>query len=186
MSTVQKSAPSGSGVAPHRSWLARHKFLTALGVLVVLLVVAFFVWGWPLVQWRFHSLFAKSLDEIRSSPAAIERLGEPIKVPLLPLPAGRVHSDNNSGEARFDFTVVGPKDKADVESQMRMVNGEWGFAALKLKFSDKVIDLAQAIQQRDGNGLPPFDPYAKQPEIKQPDLPRDISLPKDLPSQPQK
>ncbi len=143
MPAIQTTAPATTSRSDSRSWVRRHKLLTVFAVFLLVVAVVFYFFGWPLVQWRFHPLFKKSLDAVRTSAAASDRLGEPIKVPILPLPAGRVYSDSKSGEARFDFTVVGPKDKADVESLLRMVNGEWGFTALKIRFPDKTIDLCK-------------------------------------------
>jgi hypothetical protein len=185
MSTVEQTAKLATPAAS-KLWVARHKILTFLGLLLVAILVGFYFLGWPLVKWRFHALFVSSLDEIRHSPAAVERLGEPISVPLLPLPAGRVYTEGDRGDARFDFTVVGPKDKAQAVSAMRMVNGQWGFTQLELEFPDKGrLDLAQAIQQRGGGDTPKFDPNAKQPDVKEPDLPVDIKLP-ELPGMLQK
>jgi hypothetical protein len=184
MSSVQAEnspLPVGS-----KSWIARHKFLTLLGVLLLVILVGFYCFGWPLVKWRFHALLLSSLEEIRQNPAAVERLGEPISVPLLPLPSGRVYTEGDRGDARFDFSVVGSKDKAQAVSNMRRVNGQWGFTQLELEFPDKrSLDLLQGIRQKGGDDTPPFDPNAKQPEVKAPDLPVDIKLP-DMPAMPKK
>jgi hypothetical protein len=182
MSTGQSIGNASPSAAP-KSWVARHKFLTFLGGLLVVVLVGFYFLGWPLVKWRFHELFLSSLDEIRHNPAAVARLGEPISVPLSPLPSGRVYSEGDHGDARFDFVVVGPKDKAQAVSIMRKVGGQWGFTQLELEFPDRQrLDLGQAIQ-RGGNDPPKFDPNAKQPEVKSPELPVDIKLP-DLPQPP--
>jgi hypothetical protein len=186
MSTVQNTAPQSQPATATRPWIARHKILTFVALLFVAALTAFYILGWPLVKWRFHALFVSSLDEIRHSQAAVARLGEPIEVPMLPLPAGRVYSEGDRGDARFDFQVVGPKDKAQAVSVMRMVNGQWGFTQLELEFPDKQqLDLAQAIQQRGGDDTPKFNPNAKQPDAKEPNLPVDITLP-DLPGTPSK
>ena len=185
MSTVQQSG-TPSTPAPSRSWIARHKFLTFLGVLLVAIVVGFYFLGWPLMKWRFHAQFVASVDEIRKSPAAVARLGEPISVPMLPLPSGRVYTEGDRGDARFDFVVVGAKDKAQAVSVMRKVNGQWGFTQLELEFPDKkLLDLTKDIRQQGGDDTPKFDPSATQADVKQPDLPVDIKLP-DLPEMPKK
>src|SRR5215475_2506898 len=107
MSTANQ-AGNTPAQAPSGSWVGRHKFLTFLGVLLVVVLVGFYFLGWPLVKWRFHAQFVASADEIKRSRAAIERLGEPISIPLLPLPSGRVFTEGDRGDARFDFLVEGP------------------------------------------------------------------------------
>jgi hypothetical protein len=191
MSTV-KSVPAGAqppAAVPHRSWVARHKFLTTLFVLFILVAVGGYIFGWPLVKWRFHRLLIDSLAEIQQSPEVKEKLGEPISLPWSPMPSGRVDvaDDGKRGDAQFYFTVVGPKGTADAESTMRMLDGKWGYTRLILKFANQPpFDLTQAIQQRDGDEMPKFDPNAKQVEMKPPDLNVDVSIPQDLPAEPKK
>jgi hypothetical protein len=181
MSNVQQ-AGSPSAPAPNRSWVGRHKILTFLGVLLVIVLVGFYFLGWPLMKWRFHSQFFASLDEIRKNPAAIERLGEPISIPFLPFPSGRVFTEGDRGDARFDFSVEGPKGKAQAVSSMRKVNGQWGFTQLELEFPDKQkLNLTSTMKAADDT--PKFDPNAKPADVKAPDLPVDIKLP-ELPEAP--
>ena len=171
-----------------RSWIARHKILTVLAVLLVAALAAGYVLAWPLLKWRFHALLATSLEEIQHSPLAIERLGEPISIPLQPWPSGRVHSDGKKGDARFDFVVTGPKGKADAVAQLRMTDGQWGFTELKLTSDDKKpLDLLPGAQARGGIDVPQFDPGAKQPDAKMPDMPVNIDINiNDLPAEPGK
>jgi Cytochrome oxidase complex assembly protein 1 len=185
MSTAQ---PAGKLLppAPPKSWVARHKILTFLSLLLVVVLVGFYFLGWPLVKWRFHALFVSSVDEIHKNPAAAERLGEPISVPLLPLPFGNISAEGNNSTARFYFSVVGSKDKAQVVSMLRQIDGQWGFTQLELQFPDKThMELSQSIQQPGGNETPKFDPNAKQADVQAPDLPVDIKLP-DMPEMPKK
>jgi hypothetical protein len=183
MSTANQ-AGNAPAQAPRGSWIARHKFLTFLGVLLLVFLVGFYFLGWPLVKWRFHAQFIASLDEIKKNPAAIERLGEPITVPLLPMPSGRVYIEGDRGEARFDFSVMGPKNKAQAVSGMRKVNDQWGFTQLELEFpGGEKLNLTGNIKVPDDT--PVFNPNAKQPEVKAPDLPVDIQLP-EMPAMPKK
>jgi hypothetical protein len=187
MATTAHKAPSQpSASAQRRSWIARHKILTALGVLVVATLVAGYIFAWPLLKWRFHALLATSLAEIQHSSAAVEKLGEPISIPLLPWPAGRLNSDGQKGNARFDFTVAGPKGKANAVAQLRQLDGKWDFTELKIACDDKTrIDVAETIAARDGNDTPKFDPNATQSEGKAPNMSIDIAIP-DLPAEPGK
>jgi len=187
--STQQAVSQRPAPPPTRSWIARHKVLTALAILLVAVLVAGYVLAWPLLKWRFHALLATSLAEIQHSPAAIEKLGEPISIPLQPWPSGRVHSDGKKGDARFDFVVEGSsKRKADAVAQLRMTDGQWGFTELKLTCDDKTsIDLLPAIQARGGNDVPQFDPGVKQPDVKMPDMPVNIDINiNDLPAEPRK
>ena len=160
-----------------KSWVRRHKVFTALGLLLIAVVAGGTVLAWPLMKLRFHPQYAAAIDEIRNSKAVVERLGEPIK-PVRIFPGGTAYDDGNKGEARLNFSVEGPKGAADVAAVSTMMQGKWGFTQLKLTLGDKEeINLAAAIQNREGNDLPKFDPNAKPVEVKQPDLPLDINLP---------
>lgn len=179
MPNVQAASQPGS--MSNKPWVARHKFLSGLALLFVVVVVVGTICAWPLLKARFHSQYAAALEEIRKSPQARERLGEPI-APVRFLPSG----DFTDSTAKLTFEVEGPKDKAAVATFSRLIDGKWGFATLELKFANGGrIDLAQAIGQREGNDTPKFDPNAKQSEAQQPDMPVDIALP-DLPAEPEK
>lgn len=186
MSTAQKAPSQPLASAPRKSWIARHKIFTTLGILLVAAIVAGYIFAWPLLKWRFHALLVTSLAEIQHSPIAADKLGEPISIPLLPWPAGRVNSDGQKGSARFDFTIAGPKGTASAVSQLRQLDGKWDFTELKITCDDKTrIDVAQTIQARDGNDTPKFDPNATQSEVKAPNMSIDIAVP-DLPAEPGK
>jgi Cytochrome oxidase complex assembly protein 1 len=176
MSTVQNTALPARGAVDRKSWIARHKFLTAFMVLLLAIVVGGTIFAWPLIKLRFHPQYAVALDEIRGSKAVIDRLGEPIN-PVRPFPGGTAFDDGNKAEARFVFSVEGPKGTAEVFADAKKLQGKWGFTQLKLTTPDKhEINLAAEIQNRDGNELPKFDPNAKPVEVKQPDLPLNIDV----------
>ena len=176
MSTVQNAAPPARGGVVRKSWCSRHKFLTAFVVLLLTIVVGGTIFAWPLIKLRFHPQYAAALDEIRSSKAVVDRLGEPIN-PVRPFPGGTAFDDGNKAEARFVFSIEGPKGTAEVFADAKKLQGKWGFTQLKLTMPDKhEINLAAEIQNRDGNELPKFDPNAKPVEVKQPDLPLNIDV----------
>lgn len=186
MSTIQQDPSPAPAPAAKKSWVGRHKILTSLGILIIAGAVAFYFLGWPLMKWRFHALFVSSLNEIRKNPTAVQRLGEPISVPLVPFPSGDVFREGDRGEAKFFFSVTGPKDKAQASSLLRMIDGQWGFTQLELEFPDhQKLDLTRGIQQAGGDDTPKFDPNAKQSSAKAPNLPVDISLP-DIPGEQKK
>lgn len=176
MSNVPPSPQSAP--AEQRSWIARHKILTALGVLLLVVVVGGVIAAWPVIQLRLSSQYAAALETVRHSPKVVERLGEPIKTVFLSL-SGNV----GERESRIRFDVAGPKGTAKVFAFARLMKGQWDFSQLEVEFPDKQhVDLAQDIAGTDDT--PKFDPNAKQSEAQQPDMPVDIALP-DLPAEPE-
>jgi len=174
MSTANQ-AGNAPAQAPQGSWIGRHKFLTFLVLFIVIAFVGGVVAGWPYLKPRFHSQYSAALDEIRQSPEAKERLGEPIQ-PTRFLPSGDI-TDNT---AKLTFEVTGPKDTAAVNAFSRLIDGQWGFAVLELQFKN-----GQRISLAHADDTPKFDPNAKQPEVKAPDMPVDIQLP-EMPPMPKK
>jgi hypothetical protein len=181
MSSVQSSAPKAGAGQPQRSWVARHKVLTAFGIVLVILLVGFYFLGWPLMKLRFHSQYSAALDKVRTNPEAIEKLGEPIE-PVRPFPGGSAQDDGATGTAQIYFPVKGPKTTGDISVYSRMMQGKWDFTTLKLALADRTeIDL---LKGRQGD-VPAFDPNAKQPDVAPPNLPLNIDLP-EIPVEPKK
>lgn len=173
--TIEPAAPVAL-----RGWYRRNwKWATPL--LVVLVVVGGgLIYFWPIITPRFHPQYAASLEEIRKNPKAIELLGEPIE-PVRLFPAGIISNDSG-GQATFYFDVSGPKlapnEPASVTSKSRMHKGAWSLTTLelKLKLDQPSIDLMKTSQRPVDDDTPPFDPYAKQPDVPKPNLPTDINV----------
>ncbi|HEY2761174.1 MAG TPA: hypothetical protein VGI75_10530, partial [Pirellulales bacterium] len=78
MSTVvEKNASADSAAHCNKSWVGRHKILSALILIVLAVVIGGTIVAWPILKLRFHSQYVTALDEIRKDPAVIEKLGEP-------------------------------------------------------------------------------------------------------------
>jgi hypothetical protein len=173
MSTVQTPAPKAGAPQPRRSWVARHKILTSLGIVLVALLVGVYFLGWPLMKLRFHSTYSAALNDVRNSPVAVEKLGEPIEASR-PFPGGSAWDDGKSGEAMLNFPVKGPRGTADVSAFARMLRGQWSFTQLKLTLPNhEEID----INKGKPNDVGAFDPNAKPTEVAPPNLPLNIDLP---------
>ncbi|MCC7085523.1 MAG: hypothetical protein IT427_11000 [Pirellulales bacterium] len=169
--TVEPAAPAVCHCWYRRNW----KWVAPLLVLLVIIGVGL-VLAWPILQPWFHERYAASLKEIRESPQVIEKLGEPIE-PTRILPGGSITMQGDRGEASFNFDVKGPKGTAKVSSRSRYMDGRWDFNQLELTFDDNSrLDLTKAIFAREGDDTPKFDPYAKQPEMPKPNLPRNIEI----------
>lgn len=177
MSTVPRPPSSSSPSPRERSWRSSNWKWSTLLLALLLIVIVGLVVAWPMLRPRMHPQYWEALNEIGKNPVAKEKLGEPIK-PVRWLPAG----DLTATSAKLNFEVQGPKGKAQVATFSRLLDDKWGFAALELTFADgQRIDLAKGME----GDMPAFDPNAKQPDVKQPDLPVDIQLP-DLPKGPGK
>lgn len=166
MSNVPAASPPASN--SNRSWLGRHKILAILILLLTIVLVGGYVLALPYLKPLLHSRYAAALEEIRKSPVARERLGEPIR-PVRIFPSG----DFTETTAKLTFEVEGPKERAEVAAFSRMIDGEWGnFTTLELKFKNgDRLELAQ------GSDIPKWDPNAKRPEVKEPDMPPNVELP---------
>ena len=159
-----------------RGWWGRNWKWAAPLALLVLVVGGGLIVAWPIIAPRFHERYQLSLSEIQKSPAVVEKLGEPV-VASRPFPGGSITKDGDRGEASFNFDVEGPKGKASVSSKSRFMLGQWGFTQLELTFADNQrIDLANAIQAREGDDTPKFNPNEKAPEVAEPDLPKNIEF----------
>ncbi len=169
-----------SAAAARKSWIGRHKLLTILIVIVLALIIGGFVVAWPQLQLRLSKQYAAAFEAVHSSPKVIERIGEPVQMVLFSL-----SGSNGDRESRIRFEVEGPKGRAKVFAFSRPIQGQWAISQLQVDFSDKVrIDLAQNLAGASDD-TPKFDPNAKQPDLKEPDLPLDVKLP-DLPAEPHK
>src|SRR5690606_35833891 len=96
-----------------RGWFRRNwKWVTPL-LLLLLIIGGGIASSWELIWPRFHPLYRLSLEKISESPAAIEKLGEPIE-PVRMFPHGTVNVEGDRGDASFTFDVQGPKGTAAV------------------------------------------------------------------------
>lgn len=178
---MSAEASATPDTAPPRSWVGRHKFVTTFLLIVVVLVVLTYIFGWPLMQYYFHSQYQAALDAVRKNPKVTERLGEPIET-VRPFPAGMPDGDTLG----IIFSIRGPKGEADVQTRSRKFDGKWAFQILDVNFADGTkVDIAKEMFDEGGNDTPKFDPNAKTPDnVKVPDLPPDIVLPM-LPENPE-
>ncbi len=173
------TAAEPSAPAVRRTWWGRNWKWAAPLLILLAVVIGGLIYAWPLISPRFHPRYAASLAEVRKHPVVIEKLGNPIET-VRPFPAGSILMEGDRGEANFNFDVSGPKGTAAVSSKSRFMQGQWGFTQLELTLANgERIDISRSIQDREGDDTPKFDPNVKLPEVKPPDLPKDISI--DLP-----
>src|SRR4051812_29309450 len=141
MSSTQTTAPRAAATPPQRSWVARHKILTGVGILLVIVLVGFYFLGWPLMKLRFHPQYAAALELVTKNPEVIEKLGAPVEA-VRPFPGGSSQDNGTNGSAQIYFGVQGPKGAGDVSVNSRMLKGQWDFSTVKLALPDhSEIDL---------------------------------------------
>ena len=159
MSTVSHPASAQSRpVAPPRGWLRRNwKWFIPATFVGAILLGAIAVFGYVQVRsygYRANPAYKLALVAVQESQTVRAQLGEPI-VDSDWNPQGNIDvaDDASIGEAFFNFTVSGPKGSADVATDGRMVDGEWGLTRLDLRLSsDEVIRLTEEVYAKQKVG----------------------------------
>ena len=91
------------------------------GPIVLMLVLAGAFLGIPrLLEGDAYQL---ALSKVQTSQAVITELGEPIRAEGVT--SGQITTDANNGQASLHFTVVGPRQDADVYANMSQHFGQW-------------------------------------------------------------
>ena len=154
---------------------------------VILLAVAiggggyYFLFGRMLLS----EPFKQAWNIVTHDKNVVAELGEPIHGGWFP--HGNVNNDTNIPEASMNFSISGPKGKAEVAALGRKIDGTWGFPRFDVEVAGadgtKHIDVA-ADQPSD---VPKFNgqqPNPSGPKIEKatPDQDIKIDLPPDVPS----
>ena len=104
--------------------------------------------------------YRMALEVIKNDPAVVEALGEPIRDATW-FPQGTIE-ERELGEARWDFDVAGPKNKAHVRVTARYIGGKWSLQQLEVTPSGGQtirIDVHAANEQSED--APLWTPPAK-------------------------
>lgn len=124
---------------PRRGWWRRNwLWVVPSGCLVAVLLAAGLCAGiifGAMGMLKSSEPYQMALEQVRQNPKVIEALGEPIQESGW-FPAGNLKVENDRGEAQFDFDVAGPKGKAHVRSQARLIDGKWGLTTLEVTGPD--------------------------------------------------
>ncbi len=73
--------------------------------------------------------YTEALAAVQEDPRVQESLGTPIE-DVTWFPVGEININNDQGDARFDFQVAGPKGRAHVRTESRMIGGMWSITEL--------------------------------------------------------
>jgi hypothetical protein len=149
-----------------RGWFRRNwKWFIPSMLLTVVLLGAIALFGYFQIRsygYRANPAYQAALAAVQESPRAQERLGQPI-VDSDWFPQGLIDTgDGTLGEALFNFTVSGPKASAEVATQGRMVDGQWGITRLELLLpNDDRLNLTAEVEAKQDIDTPAFDPQAE-------------------------
>ena len=179
------TAPSVPAKTAPRGWFRRSWkwFIPAaiLTVLVVALVVAAGVIAVRVNRYKSSTPYQTALTIVQESPEVQARLGAPIKDASW-WPSGRleVSKYGGNGTAAFNFTVSGPQGTAVVQTEARMVEGEWNVNDLFVRFADdERISMRDELAAKQKVDTPAFDPdkeKSRKTETKTDDPPTEINV----------
>lgn len=141
---------------PGRGWFARNWFwFIPLLVLVPIIICAGCCTG--MFTFRVGMLkasepYREALAAVQEDPQVQEALGMPIEDDTW-FPVGEINITDDHGDARFGFTVRGPKGRAHVRTESRMTDGAWQMTELVVTVEETgrriVLDLPDDEQFDD-------------------------------------
>ena len=133
----QPQAPQQKGCVG-RNW----KWMVPVGCLGLILGVVALVGGIFVVAMsamKSSDVYQGALRAAQAHPAAIQRLGEPIKDGWLV--SGNVNYTNGSGNANFDIPVSGPKGSGTLRVGAVNPGGAWMYERLDLVANGQTVSL---------------------------------------------
>lgn len=106
--------------------------ITLLVIAVTICSVAFIGGIFFFVNWimRSSDAYRLSYEKLKSTPAIVKRLGEPIRE------EGFVRGKIRNGWANISFSVRGSKTGATVYVKGLKINGKWIFKKREIEFKD--------------------------------------------------
>ncbi len=144
--TPAQSAPSASA-SPQRSWFGRNwKWLVPTLVLLVFLGIAGLVagvLGIAMTAFKSSDVYVSSLERVRTAPAVVQQLGQPIEDGWLV--TGSIEVAGPGGHADIAIPIHGPKGKATVYAVAEKSAGRWEFHTLQVAVEGRPdrLDLLQ-------------------------------------------
>ena len=100
-------------------------------VVVVMGVGAWVAWYQVGGKLRWSEPYQAALAQVQKEPLVIAQLGQPVGQVWLP-PSGSLDGDS----AHLTFKVGGPRGRAGVQVDARMIAGKWGLRMLTVTFAD--------------------------------------------------
>jgi hypothetical protein len=149
--------PSPETPPRRRGWFARNwRWLVPAIVLLPILIGAGVV-GQRVYRMKSSEPYQMALKRVQQDSQVIERLGHPVKDASWVPSSSSFQPGTVKGQATFVFKIAGPKERATVRTEARVIAGKWGTSVLEVTFSDgKRISLGSGA---DGEGdAPKFKP----------------------------
>ena len=81
----------------------------------------------------------EAMDRLRSSPAVVQALGEPIEMGWMM--SGSINLENDGGDADYSMPVSGPNGKGRMYVDASRFGGEWRFDELYVVVDGERIDV---------------------------------------------
>lgn len=106
-----------------------------LAVVLAILLCAGIGLGVGVFGMRALPPYRMALQKVQNDPQVREKLGEPVESASW-IPLGNFTIENNSGSAQLTFKVRGPKGRAEVNVNGRMIAGNWGLTTLTVTYPD--------------------------------------------------
>jgi cytochrome oxidase complex assembly protein 1 len=178
------TAPSVPVKPQSRGWFRRNwKWFIPSAILTVIVVAAVVATGVIAVRvnrYKSSTPYQTALEIVQESPTVQKLLGSPIKDASW-IPSGQleVSQKGGNGTAAFNFTVAGPKGSAVVQTEARMVQGEWNVNDLFVRVGDERINLRDELAAKQKVDTPAFDPTKekqRENEVKTGDPPLEINV----------
>ena len=175
---------------PRRGWLARNWLwflpLSLLGLLALAGGIGTAAFLFYVGTIKNLEPFQMALAQVRSDENVRERLGEPIEDARWRVSA-RKEISGGSGDATLDFDVSGPKGKAHVRAQARLIDEAWGLVLVDVVFSDGERETLDIGPESGLDDAPKWTPPAEEEQgFRETDAPPaiDLEMPQGVPGPP--
>lgn len=143
-----------------RGWFRRNWWwvllLVFLGLILICAGLCAGIGGGALAVLKNSEPYQMALEQARTHPEVIERLGEPIKDGFLP--TGSMDVSDGRGEALLQFKIAGPKGEAKVSSRSQLIGEQWGISQLDVTFEDGHRLVIDTVGDEDANEAPAWNP----------------------------
>jgi hypothetical protein len=144
--------------------------LVLLLVVVAMAVGAGVLWYQAGGKHRWSEPYKAALAQVQNDPQVIAQLGQPVGAVWFSL-SGSVDREN----AHLTFKIGGPKGRADVQVDARVIGGKWGLRMLNVTFADQKRISLKTSSGEGGEGdapkWPPAGTAAAKTSVESPKIP---------------
>lgn len=109
------------------------RFVGCLVLPFVLCLLAL-IFGLLFILMRSSAVYQGAVDELRSDPAAVRALGEPIRPGLFW--SGSISTSGSTGYANLAIPVSGPRGRGTLHVSARKSDDGWSYTQLRLTLKD--------------------------------------------------